>query len=898
MATKLDLVIELETGGAVKSVKSLNESVGKLDNLAKSSDKSMGLFNKTIIGSCTAANLLTQAIGGLSNFAQDSIKAAMEAEQVEIQLANALREHGESAQVVGGIIGEFASQMQSLTGKTDEEIKTLAALAYNLGINNDLVKDAVKGAVGLTDLYGGSMKSNLEAIARAYQGNWRQVDQLIPEISNLTDGSDKLAALQERMAQGFRASTEAMQGQAGQLTNAKRQWEDFQEAAGNGFLELFSGIKSVSDKLTGHAAIMRKMQAEQDAYNAAMEEAKKTRMTYAEIIADEGQKEKEIEQILAGAEKTRKEIANIIAKDKTAEVERKNTAAVKARVEVEKSLSEILEERWRDLNQNLSQEQAWENFLNTKFTPAVESHSDAWAAGIDIERMADEAMNGMQSTFDGMAQGMISKGTPAVKEWTFNWRDANDVMQFSNSMIAGITDIVGQLGGTLGKTTEGLLGTAGAFGQLWAGIASKNPLQILQGVTQAIGGLIKVFSGDGIGEAIDRENKFMQLNKQLEQQLRDMAKELGSVHEATSVMLDDIIEQTDITADNFGLYANRLREILSDLDRGEMSLGETTREIGDAFDALISKAGELGTEGSAELLTFFDDLTSRGLEVAEVSQYMEEQLEAGLEGYKKFLEGDFSTATIGVFEEMLAYEKKVGENSELVAGVEGLTAALAGLSNTTRLTEGEFDSFEQGANDAFSKLTAQGFTSREALTQLAPMLSRLNFLNHEYGLTLDASTQALLEKAKAEGINLDKYQTQEEIFGDMSNSLNELVNIFRNVFPQAIQETTDAFQDLNATSGKFNPALGPAGPGKPDIQAASGFYSPALPHDTLIQAHRGEEVNITPQKPGVVSKTSKVETTIHLHGEISPAIVADAFITALRANTRGLKSALQREAGI
>ncbi|HOW43992.1 MAG TPA: hypothetical protein PK919_02340 [Candidatus Aminicenantes bacterium] len=897
MAQKLEIEIVMDANNAIKEVKALDKAIGGLAGAAAGTDKSVGLFNKTIIASCTAAGFLTRSIDSLTGFAKDSVKAAIEAEEVQSKLDSTLRAQGESVQVVGGMIDEFASQMQSLTGETDEEVKSLATLAYNLGINNDLVKEAVQGAIGLTTIYGGSTQANLEAVAKAFQGQWRQVDALIPEVKSLADESEKLALLQKKMDEGFTASTEAMQAQAGHLKIVKNQWDDFEEAVGKAGLAIFGAFKSAADSMTGHTAMLRKLQAQQSAYNEAIERAKKTHLSYADIIADEGVKDKEIADILAGIEKTRGEIAEIIRKDETAAKEKAAEEAIRARDKALRESTEyIINERWNALNKQIEQEQAWIELLNSKFTPSVVSFSDAWGENVDVAALAQEGLDSLTEANRQQAQTILDGVTPAVKEWRLNWEDANDVMQFAESLIGGITDILGELGVELNQTSSGLLKAAGGFGSIWAGIASKNPLQIIQGVTQAIGGLIKALSGDGIGEAIERENQFMQLNEKLEDQLRDLADELGSVHEATSVMFDEIIQQADITIANFDEYALRLRGILSDFDSGAMTLGETTKEIGDAFSALIEQAGELGMEGSSGVLALFDDLASRGIEVAEITKYINEQMNQGLEGYKKYLEGGFSDATLDVFEDLLAYEKKLAANEGLISGIEGITQALMGLSNTTRLTEAEFDEFEQAANDAFGKLKAQGFTSREALQELTPMLSRLNFLNQEYGLTLDASTQALLDQAKAEGINLDKYKSQEEIFGDMSASLRELVDIFKNVFPSAIDQTTRAFGKLNGEAGEFGIDYVPKGD-RADIQAASGFYSPALPRDTVIQAHRGEEVKIIPASGGGREHEGgkSLNVVMHLNGTLTPQGVADVFLSALRSNTRGLRSGLEQE---
>ena len=128
----------------------------------------------------------------------------------------------------------------------------------------------------------------------------------------------------------------------------------------------------------------------------------------------------------------------------------------------------------------------------------------------------------------------------------------------------------------------------------------------------------------------------------------------------------------------------------------------------------------------------------------------------------------------------------------------------------------------------------------------------------------------------------------------MSDALNQLVEIFRNAFPSAIDATTDAFSRLNGESGKFNPdTTYTGGKGGADVQAASGFYSPRLSQDTLIQAHQGESVVITPKAQNSGAQGKTVNVSMALNGSITPISVAEAWLEAFRGNVRGLRSAVE-----
>jgi len=572
-------------------------------------------------------------------------------------------------------------------------------------------------------------------------------------------------------------------------------------------------------------------------------------------------------------------------------------------IKKEKTLIEVMNDRWEAFNKNQVQDEAYAAFVESKLGPAIDSHSDAWADNVDIVKAAEEEQAQYESTL-GSTIPTIEKAADQTKKWSIDWQDANSVLEASRQMMDVVKQGLSDIGVELGPQAEAFMGAAEGAQMFVQGLIDKNPLTVIAGGIKFLTGIVKAFAGDGIGEAIKRENEWMQLNKTLEKQLRDLAKQMKDTHAATSVLLDDIINEADVTVANFSTYVYRVNEILSDYDRHTLSLSKTQSEIGDSFVALITKAKTLGTEGSASILKLIDDLNNRGIKVKEIQDYINANWKAGLEGYKKYLLGDFSKATIGVFEYLLAYEKKVGANQALVDGIEGITQALIGMSNVVKLTEEEFDKFEMAASDAFKKLRAQGFTEKEALMQLQPMLSRMIYLQKEYGLKIDATTQALIDKAKTDGIDLSLVKSQDELFGDMAGSLAELVDIFRNVFPKAIDETTTAFNKLNQAADNFDPDR-TYNPKHPDEQPAAtgweGWVAGGSNRRFLTGETEPEYVSITPMSkmrgsdaaPVAGGGAKTVSIHITLAGTITPESAADAITTAYRNNTRGLKSLLE-----
>lgn len=443
-----------------------------------------------------------------------------------------------------------------------------------------------------------------------------------------------------------------------------------------------------------------------------------------------------------------------------------------------------------------------------------------------------------------------------------------------DSILSPIQNAVGglsKMAGGFSKLSEiqkagkpDLMGTIGAIGSLAGGLG-----QAVSAVLSLGKALAKLFKGHGVEEAIQRENAWMKLTDEQKKQLVELEKQYGSTHAATSELLDEFIRDADITTDSFDQWANRVHGILSDLDQGKMTLAQTQKQLGDSFDAIISKAKELGTEGSASLINMFEDLEGRGIKVAEVQAYINQQLEAGLGGYKAMKEAvgestaaqeAFGQLNIKVFEDMIAYEKKVEQNKGLVNAISGATEALIGLSNAQRLTQEQFDQFSTAAQTSFDKLIAGGMNSSEAIKTMGPYLQRLQFLHEQYGYTIDDNTQKILDQAKKEGVVIENKKTeQQQIIG----LLEKIAIALGADIPEALDKTsgsaTKAFREANKAATAFNSTLDNIGKSRTikigatskndEVAAATGFTGWVAPRSFtrfVTGEDEAEFVSVTP----------------------------------------------------
>ena len=202
---------------------------------------------------------------------------------------------------------------------------------------------------------------------------------------------------------------------------------------------------------------------------------------------------------------------------------------------------------------------------------------------------------------------------------------------------------------------------------------------------------------------------------------------------------------------------------------------------------------------------------------------------------------------------MLEWEQKIADNQALIDGIRGLENALFGMSDAMILNEEQFDSFEQASRDGYQSLIDQGFTANEALGMMAPTLQRLQFLQKEFGLTVDEGTQALIDEA--DGLGLLK----EDPINRMADAMERFIELLSKQLGLVTGNIIDDFEDINEEIGKMGKNLENIGEGEfefgiggkkgggfasgADFTVPSGFENDTFP----MRVSSGEHVKVTPK---------------------------------------------------
>lgn len=215
MAADITFDLELNTRGAVKSVKRFGTEAEKA---FKSVESSLGVLKTVAIG---AVGVLAgqQLVRGL-NAVTD---AAIVQEDAVNQLNTALKLAGDFSEESSKDLQDFASELQQVTRQGDETTLQLLALSKSFGASNDQAKELVTAGADLAAALGIDAESAVRNLGKSFGGLAGELGELLPEIKNLTEEELKAGAAIDLVTRRFGgaaiAATNTYGGAVDQLSN-------------------------------------------------------------------------------------------------------------------------------------------------------------------------------------------------------------------------------------------------------------------------------------------------------------------------------------------------------------------------------------------------------------------------------------------------------------------------------------------------------------------------------------------------------------------------------------------------------------------------------------------------------------------------------------------------------
>lgn len=472
-----------------------------------------------------------------------------------------------------------------------------------------------------------------------------------------------------------------------------------------------------------------------------------------------------------------------------------------------------------------------ENALNKlfPFTGAIYENREAlYTQALTMSAVATGNIPMLMSAWEKMGLKMsgvsneVHRLSEATKKWIPDFKNAGEVAQWTGNILESVENALSSLGVKIDDNTkkwfefgEGLINVA-------TGIATKNPAGIIQGVAQAVGGLISILSGksgeleaaerilQGLGDAAAG---YAEQIEELAKQYREAGMAKGSAERAAGDFLDDIAKNMESTRNNFNLMFQEMMDYGAAVQWAGINLEEASGNYGAAFTEMVRMAEETGQLGGDKFLYLIENAEKLGLSCKEITEFVESRTQSAFEGWQKATKA-FGDINIPMFQSM-QHELDViaGIPPEIMAGIEGLTKSVVDYSAAHRLSVEEFDAFDDAATRAIQKLRDENKSNEEIAIAMAPLLQKLVFLQDEYGFSVDGTTQSIIDQANKMGLLEGDFRDANQImvdgFNKVGDSVNRLIYAMTGDMVLAFGEVADnAAHHIASMTGEFETLQG------------------------------------------------------------------------------------------
>jgi hypothetical protein len=209
----------------------LDSASKKSGNLQSALNTALGVFGGGV--ALKGFDLLSNSIGNVISFAEESVQKAAEQEESYNRLGQALRAAGDASKDSLDDMIRFTGELESNSKQSSEAIAQQLAYGKALGLSNQQTKDLVQAATELSATFGGSLESNVALLGNTFNGTAGKLGKLIPELKNLTTeqlvAGDAAKIINDRFGGNAQAELDSYAGRLHVLSSA---YEDLQKQIG------------------------------------------------------------------------------------------------------------------------------------------------------------------------------------------------------------------------------------------------------------------------------------------------------------------------------------------------------------------------------------------------------------------------------------------------------------------------------------------------------------------------------------------------------------------------------------------------------------------------------------------------------------------------------------------
>lgn len=229
MAINIPIISSLEGKGFEKAILQIKA-------LETTSEKAGFIAGKAFLPAVAAMGALTVAAGY-------SIKAAVEDEAAQAQLARALVNVTNATDAQIAAVEEQINKMQMATGVADDELRPAFASLLRGTNNVAMATDALSLAMDISAGTGQDLAGVSDALAKAYGGNFKALKQLSPEIYGMIKDGASLDEVMAALAGTFGGSAATAAGTAqGQFKRLNVALDEAKESIGKALLPAITAV--------------------------------------------------------------------------------------------------------------------------------------------------------------------------------------------------------------------------------------------------------------------------------------------------------------------------------------------------------------------------------------------------------------------------------------------------------------------------------------------------------------------------------------------------------------------------------------------------------------------------------------------------------------------------------
>lgn len=287
----------------------------------------------------------------------------------------------------------------------------------------------------------------------------------------------------------------------------------------------------------------------------------------------------------------------------------------------------------------------------------------------------------------------------------------------------------------------------------------------------------------------------------------------------------------------------KLRDINDELAKSGKS---ATEEQQKQIDSLQKTVDVMGVSGQAAASGFGAALTGSFLELIHRGASVSEAVAAVKDGVQSLAQQLDGTGLTGgaAFERLQAMVALASDEiaGPAIDGVNSLGQSLMGLHNAGILNQEMFGGLTTQIADTFNSLVVQGYDGTQALALMQPTLQTIWELQTDFGLSVDDTTQAMLDQAAAQGLIGEGMKDTNEKILDV---LTAIAKVLGADLPASAAQAKTAMDKLKAPTDVAEDSAGGLQDAMDKVteaaQAAADKYKDTLTPEALDSFNRAQQ---------------------------------------------------------